>query len=99
MRTLVVLRGAPGSGKSTWVEKWGLKPYTLCADTIRELFESPVMDDEHGIMQISQKNDKEVWKLMFDLLEQRMVRGGMCVVDATHSRPKDFSKYKGLVEK
>ena len=57
MRTLVVLRGAPGSGKSTWIEKWGLKPYTLCADTIRELFESPVMDDERGIMQVSQKND------------------------------------------
>ena len=99
MRTLVVLRGAPGSGKSTWVEKWGLRPYALCADTIREFFESPVMDDEHGIMQISQKNDKEVWKLMFDLLEQRMVRGELCVVDATHSRPKDFSKYKELVKK
>lgn len=99
MRTLVVLRGAPGSGKSTWIEKWGLKPYTLCADTIRELFESPVMDDEQGIMQISQKNDKEVWRLMFDLLEQRMVRGELCVVDATHSRPKDFSKYKELFKK
>lgn len=99
MRTLVVLRGAPGSGKSTWVEKWGLKPYTLCADTIRELFESPVMDDERGIMQVSQKNDRDVWRLLFDLLEQRMVRGELCIVDATHSRPKDFSKYKELVEK
>ena len=77
MRTLVVLRGAPGSGKSTWVEKWGLKPYTLCADTIRELFESPVMDDERGIMQVSQKNDRDVWRLLFDLLEQRMVPRGI----------------------
>jgi hypothetical protein len=36
---------------------------------------------------------------LFDLLEQRMVRGELCVVDATHSRPKDFSKYKDLIEK
>ena len=99
MRTLVVLRGAPGCGKSTFIEQFGLKPYTLCADSIRELFESPVMDDEHGVFQLSQKNDKEVWKLLFDLLEQRMIRGELCVVDATHSRPKDFSKYKELVEK
>ena len=99
MRTMVVLRGAPGSGKSTWVEKWGLKPYTLCADSIRELFESPVMDDERGKFCITQKNDTAVWKLLFELLEQRMIRGELCVVDATHSRPKDFSKYKALVEK
>lgn len=98
MRTLVVLRGAPGCGKSTFVKEHGLLPYTLCADTLRELFESPVMDDERGIMQISQKNDKQVWDLMFKLLEERMQRGELCVVDATHSRPKDFSKYKDLME-
>ena len=99
MRTLVILRGAPGSGKSSWVRHWGLQPYTLCADSIRELFESPVMDDERGMFQLSQKNDAAVWKLLFDLLEQRMIRGELCVVDATHCRPKDFSKYKDLMEK
>ena len=99
MRTLVVLRGAPGCGKSTFIEKWGLKPYTLCADSIRELFESPVMDDEAGKFCLSQKNDRRVWQLLFELLEERMQRGELCVVDATHSRPKDFSKYKEFAEK
>ena len=99
MRTLVVLRGAPGCGKSTFIEKWGLKPYTLCADSLRELFESPVMDDSNGRMCLSQWNDTRVWRLLFQLLEERMQRGELCVVDATHSRPKDFSKYKNLVEK
>ena len=99
MRTLVVMRGAPGCGKSTFVQENRLAPYALCADSIRELFESPVMDDEHGVMQLSQKNDKRVWQLLFQLLEERMQRGELCIVDATHSRPKDFSKYKDLMEK
>lgn len=29
MRILLLLRGAPGSGKSTWIETNGLKPYAL----------------------------------------------------------------------
>ena len=27
MRTLLIMRGVPGSGKSTWIEENGLKPY------------------------------------------------------------------------
>ena len=43
MRSLVILRGSPASGKSTWVKKMGLENYTLCADTIRLLVESPII--------------------------------------------------------
>ena len=35
MRILLLLRGAPGCGKSAWVEANGLKPYTLSSDDIR----------------------------------------------------------------
>ena len=63
MKALIILRGSPGCGKSTFIDKWGLKPYTLCGDSIRELFESPVMDDEQGHETLSQKNDDDVWKI------------------------------------
>ena len=33
MRTLLLMRGAPGCGKSTFIKQHGLEPYTLCADT------------------------------------------------------------------
>jgi predicted kinase len=99
MKNLIVLRGAPGCGKSTFIEKWNLKQYTLCGDSIRELFESPVMDNEHGKHTLSQNHDTEVWGLLLNLLEQRMSRGELCVVDATHSRPQDFQKYKKFIEK
>ena len=99
MRNLVILRGCPGSGKSTWVKEMGLENYTLCADTLRMLTESPIIVETEQREAISQKNDKYVWQLLFELLEKRMSRGEFVVVDATHSRSSDFSRYNNLCEK
>ena len=99
MRNLVILRGSPASGKSTWVKKMKLENYTLCADTIRLLVESPIIvpDKKHRV--ISQKNDSYVWQLLFELLEKRMSRGEFVVIDATHSKSSDFSRYNKLCER
>ena len=35
MRVLLLFRGAPGCGKSTYIHENGLDSYTLSADTIR----------------------------------------------------------------
>lgn len=35
MRTLVLLRGIPASGKSTWIKENKLEAYTLSSDHIR----------------------------------------------------------------
>lgn len=97
MRTLFLLRGAPGSGKSTWVNRNNLEPYTLCADQIRTLIQCPVLN-LNGTFSISQKNDKEVWEYLFHLLETRMARGEMLIIDATHYKKELLNKYKKLVK-
>ena len=56
MRILLLLRGSAGCGKSTWIEKNGLKPYALSADDIRLLCQSPVMQVD-GTKSISQDNE------------------------------------------
>lgn len=99
MRSLVILRGSPGSGKSTWVNRMGLKNYTLCADDIRMLMESPILVPDKTNTVISQKNDKYVWQLLFELLEKRMERGEFVIIDATHSKSSDFSRYNKLCER
>lgn len=99
MRSLVILRGSPGSGKSTWVERMGLKNYTLCADDIRMLMESPILTPNETHTIISQKNDKYVWQLLFEVLEKRMERGEFVIIDATHSKSSDFSRYNKLCER
>jgi predicted kinase len=98
MRNLVLMRGSAGCGKSTWIKDNGLDQYTLAADDIRLLFQSPVLNVD-GDLEISQKNDHKVWDLLFDLLEKRMERGEFTVVDATHSRAQLINRYKPLAQK
>ena len=98
MRTLLLLRGAPGAGKSTWIEENNLQNYTLEADKFRQLTSNPILGLD-GQLQITQDNDRLAWELLFQALESRMHRGDFTVIDATHSSESMFNKYKGLVEK
>ncbi len=98
MRALVILRGAMGSGKSTWLKDNDLEAYTLSPDQIRLMYSSPQMQPDSYDYTINQKNDTEVWALMFEILEERMKKGEFTIIDATHSRQSDFSRYNNLCE-
>lgn len=98
MRNLLLMMGAPGSGKSTWIKRNNLDMYTLCGDTIRLQYSSPVMNLK-GQWGISQKNDTAVWDGLMKLLEFRMQRGMFTIIDATHSRSKLLKRYEQLCEK
>ena len=98
MRTLLLLRGSAGCGKSTWIEQNGLKPYTLSADDIRLLCQSPVMQVD-GTKGISISNDSLTWKILFELLERRMSKGEFTVIDATNSKTSEMNQYKQLCDK
>ncbi len=95
MRILLLLRGSAGCGKSTWIEQNGLKPYTLSADDIRLLCQSPVMQVD-GTEAISQSNDNVTWKTLFNLLEVRMQKGEFTVIDATNSKTSEMNRYKEM---
>lgn len=98
MRKLLLTRGACGCGKSTFLREQGLEAYTLQPDTLRLAFGGP-MYDASGHLQISQSNDRAVWKLLLDLLEKRMRQGELVVVDATHANPRSFRNYYDLARK
>lgn len=95
MRVLLLLRGSTGCGKSTWIEQNGLKPYTLSADDIRLLCQSPVLQPD-GTVGINQSNDKTVWKTLFNLLEIRMQKGEFTVIDVTNSKTSEMNRYKQM---
>ena len=98
MRTLILMRGAPGVGKSTFIKEHNLEQYTLSADDIRTKIQSPVLNPD-GSIGISQKNDKETWKLLFIILEKRMEKGEFTVIDATNSKTSEMSRYKEMADK
>ena len=95
MRQLILTRGLPGVGKSTWIKENNLEQYTISPDAVRLMIQSPVMTLDVGL-EISQKNDKEVWELVFDFIEKRMQKGEFIVVDGIHSRNSLISRYKKL---
>ena len=98
MRYLILTIGTPASGKSTWIDENNLRQYTLEPDDIRIKIQSPVLNLDNKEI-ISQNNDKKVWELVFDILEERMKLGEFTVIDATHSSSKLINRYKDLVKK
>ena len=98
MRTIFLLRGTPASGKSTWVEQNKLQQYTLSADNIRLMYQSPVLNN-NGDLVITQQNDGKVWQFLFEMLEDRMRRGEFEIVDATHYKSELLNRYKTLISK
>ena len=98
MRTLLILRGCMGSGKSTFIKNNNLTDYTLSADEIRLMFHSPSMTED-GSMSISARSDREVWNTLHKMLEVRMGSGDFTVIDATHKTSKAASKYLELADK
>ena len=98
MRTLVLLRGVPGCGKSTFVKNNNLEQYTISSDDIR-LMCSGITLTLDGKEQINQAGWKFVWDTLFSILEERMENGLFTVVDATNIKAADIKKYKKLCER
>ncbi len=98
MRKLVILRGAQGAGKSTFIKKQGLEAFALSPDNIRLLMGGVVMSPE-GKMGINAANDRKVWEEIERLLDDKMGRGEFIVFDATFQSERDFKMPLKLVNK
>lgn len=97
MRTLLLMRGAPASGKSQWIRDNNLEAYTLEADHFRMLLRSPSLGESGWY--ISQEDNGPAWELLLDCLEKRMSNGDFIVLDATHTTSKAVNAYKELLNK
>ena len=67
MRKLIILRGAMGCGKSTFIKEHNLEKFTLSSDQIRLMFNAPQMNLKY-YEEIPQFNNKKVWELLYSLL-------------------------------
>ena len=95
MKILLVLRGIPGSGKSTWIKERDLEEFVLSTDNIRLMFAAPEQNI-NGKCVISNKYDKHVWAFFKERLEDRMKNGDFTILDATHTKESYLKDYKKL---
>ncbi|MFM8454290.1 MAG: RNA ligase [Gammaproteobacteria bacterium] len=98
MRKIVILRGAQGAGKSTFIKKQGLEGFALSPDSIRMLMGGIIMSPE-GRIGINPTNDKKVWEEIKRILDEKMARGEFIVFDATFQRARDFKMPVQLANK
>jgi len=99
MRKLVILRGAMGCGKSTFIKEHHLERFTLSSDQIRLMFNAPQINIDYS-EEIPQFNNKNVWKLLYTILEERMKKGEFTIIDAVHAySDESLAIYKKLAEK
>jgi predicted kinase len=59
MKIIIVLRGAPGSGKSTFAEAMGLSPFTISSDKLRMQLSSLRLDPTSGQMVIDMTQETQ----------------------------------------
>jgi 2',3'-cyclic-nucleotide 3'-phosphodiesterase len=60
MKKLLLLRGAPASGKSTFIKDNNLEPYVISSDNLRLMVAGLSMDLD-GNIKTSQDLDRKVW--------------------------------------
>lgn len=90
MRHLILMRGAPGSGKSTFIRQHGLSALTISPDDFRLRLGGISMTPD-GDLQVNHANEKRVWNEVEEVLDFKMAQGQTVVFDATFQRTRDFS--------
>ncbi|WP_136194259.1 AAA family ATPase [Actinomyces procaprae] len=95
MRRLLLMRGAPGSGKTTWIRRHGLENLVVSADQFRELVYPRAMTLD-GATSLLGGAEKMIWRMVFDAAEARMGRGATVVVDSTNLTPKEQNQWREL---
>ena len=76
---VVLMRGLPGSGKSTWLREHGCEDYVISPDTFR-LILSPPIQRPHGAFEINQEMSGDAWRLTYEALRSRLTwqKGNAC---------------------
>lgn len=78
-KLLILMRGAPGSGKSTLIKNSGLSNYAISLDELRRLLAA----EENSQLPISV--NKEAYALLHSILQTRVQKGKLIILDAVNA--------------
>ena len=78
-KLFILMRGAPGSGKSTLIRDSGLSDYAISLDELRRLLAA----EENG--QLPTSVNKETYALLYSILQTRVQKGKLIILDAVNA--------------
>lgn len=101
MKKLILMVGAPASGKTTWIKDNRLEDYTLSADSLRvQLGGYKYVVGQRGLEKaINSKNETVVWNMLKEQVETRMKNGQTIVIDNTNLSKGVFKPWNDLRRK
>ncbi|HCX40638.1 MAG TPA: 2',3'-cyclic-nucleotide 2'-phosphodiesterase [Lactobacillus acetotolerans] len=103
MRKIFLLRGAPGSGKSSFISRHHLQPYAISRDQIRLLLADLTVYYEEDTDYLHQVIPRHVTvrteQMVDNLVEHKMSYGETVIVDGTHIVPSAIEHFKPWVDK
>ncbi|KAA6226124.1 serine/threonine protein phosphatase [Campylobacter sp. LR291e] len=89
MRILLVLRGNYHAGQNEFIQKNGLKEFTLDFNDLRFLCNRTKQLD-NAYKSLDYKNDNELYKFLLFCLQKRMEKGDFCVINAYSQTLKTY---------
>lgn len=87
MKILILTRGAPGSGKTTFLSQNGLSRYVVSPDSIRGQLGGVELDSK-GEPQVGFFSEDDVWREVKLETRERMEDEEPIIIDATFQIPK-----------
>lgn len=97
MRKLILMLGAPASGKDYWINEYGLQDYTITPDVLRSQFANPkyeVGGNYYCLTKtINNSFEREVWDAVSEAVNAHLKVGSLCIVNATHLFKSSFTRY------
>lgn len=87
MKKLILLQGASGTGKSSWVREHHMQCYTISADEIRQRLGLAVHTRRGNmpIIKIKNHDDTITWDIFNKIIDYRMAQGALTIVDNTNT--------------
>lgn len=92
-KLLILMRGAPGSGKSTLIKNSGLPNYSISLDELRKLLAA----EEDS--QLPTSVNKEAYALLYSILQTRVQKGKLIILDAVNASIDHLKDSLDLAEK
>ena len=101
MKKLILLQGASGTGKSSWIRDHHVQCYTISADEIRQRLGLSVNTKRGNmpIIKIKSHDDSITWDIFNKIIDYRITQTDLTIVDNTNTSAIALDQMHNLATK
>jgi predicted kinase len=99
MKTLLILRGIDTCSptRKEWIEKQGIEKYVVSIDSVKKIY-GAIEDTEKLGPRITRLDNREICYKFLEMVDNKMRKGCLVVVDAENLKNKDLKKLEAFAD-